>query len=476
MKRIIALICLIAVVLPLYACSPSLAAAETENTQTREELTTEAKTEEKGEIVYPEGFSAGFGRVDITGTMPVDVWDGEGTVVRDPLYLTVVAVCDGENVALLMNADARGILRSAFDGCVKVIEKKFGIPRENILINHTHSHHAPTIGNRATWLSNFMKKLPLAVEDALRDLAPAEAFSAVGHTKDLTFVRRYLLENGTWETNATAGEKPVAHESEADNEVRTVRFERGDEKDILMTNYQTHYMGGIKSNEVSADIFGEFRKQAEKELDCHFAYFSGSGGNLNCNSPIAGERKYNDFESAGEEFVRAVKEALASEAPVATGKIVTKTSVYEATVNHDDPERVAQAKEIQKAGRDTAQGKALIAKYGFISKYAATAVITRSEMGEKKEVNFFAVTFGDIAFSTAPCEQFDTNGQEVRAASPFPVTFTLSMTNESNGYVPSALAFEHYSYEVSISRFIPGTGEEFVREQLRLLNECKTAV
>ena len=55
------------------------------------------------------------------------------------------------------------------------------------------------------------------------------------------------------------------------------------------------------------------------------------------------------------------------------------------------------------------------------------------------------------------------------------MTFTLSLTNESNGYVPSAYAFQHYSYEVSISRFIPGSGEEFAREQIRLLNECRAA-
>ena len=90
-------------------------------------------------------------------------------------------------------------------------------------------------------------------------------------------------------------------------------------------------------------------------------------------------------------------------------------------------------------------------------------------------MDFFAVSFGDIAFTTAPFEQFDTNGQEVRAASPFPVTFTLSMTNESNGYVPSALAFPHGAYEVGQTKFVEGSGEEFAREQIRLLNECKNA-
>lgn len=478
MKKAIALICLLAMILPLCACSGGNLSAITteEGTVTQEKKTAATKEEEEnGEIVYPDGFSVGFGRVDISGPLPVDVWDGEATKLGDPLYLTVVAVCDGENVALLMGSDTRGIKTSAFESCAKIIKSKFGIPRENVIINTTHSHSAPSIGENARWMTNFYKQLPIAVEEALRDLTPAKAFAGVSQTEDLAFVRRYLLEDGTWSTNPGGAVKPVAHESEADPELRTVRFEREGKKDVLAVNWQSHYMGGVAKGNLSADVFGEFRKVIEKDMNCLFAYYSGSSGNINFNSAIKGERKYRNFEDAAKEFSRATRDAVAKETPVATGKIVAKSSVYYGTVKHDDPELIKKAKEIAKAGRDSEQGKALIAKYGFISKYAATAVVTRSEMGETEDMNFFAVSFGDIAFSTAPFEQFDTNGKEVRAASPFKMTFTLSLTNESNGYVPSAMAFEHYSYEVSISRFIPGSGEEFAREQIRLLNECKNA-
>lgn len=477
MKKLIALVCLLGICLPLCACGGgSLAAITNENENpTEENKTLSDKAEEKGEITYPEGFSVGFGRVDISGPLPVDVWEGEATVVRDPLYLTVVAVCDGENVALLMNADTRGIKENVFEQVAKNMKKSYGIPRENILINVTHSHHAPSIGENSRWLVNFYKQLPIAVEEALRDLAPAKAFAGKGYTEDLNFVRRYLLADGSYSTNATAGDKPVAHETEADNELRTVRFEREGKKDVLMANWQAHYMGGIKKEEMSADIFGAFRKKAEKDFDCLFAYYSGSSGNLNCNSPIKGERKFFNFDDAAGEFVRAVKTALDAETEVKTGKVVAKTSTYAGTVMKDSPERLAQAKEIANVGRDSAEGQALIKKYGFPSKYAATAVITRHNLGDTLDMNFFAVSFGDIAFSTAPFEQFDTNGQEVRAASPFPVTFTLSITNEGNGYVPSALAFPHGSYEVGQTKFVEGSGEEFAREQIRLLNECRAA-
>jgi len=473
MKKIIAVLCLLAMILPLTACSTgSLSAGET---KTAEETKTEAKTEEvkeTGPIVYPDTFSVGFGRTDISGPLPVGIWEGEATVVRDPLYLTVIAVCDGENVALLLTADAMGVLWSVYEQCAKQIKKDYNIPAENLLINVTHSHSAPSIGSNARWLKNFYEKFKIAVNDALRDLAPAKAFTGKGYTENLNFVRRYLMPDGSWVTNP--GSTPVSHESQADNEVRTLRFVREGKKDVLLTNYQSHYMGGLGEGQLSADIFGEFRKAAEKELDCLFAYFSGSSGNLNFNSAIPGERKHYDFASGAGEFVRAVKVALDGEAETQTGKVIAKASVYQATVKQDSPERIEQAKDINATADEKLKAEK-VRQYGFLSRYEAGAVLTRASWGPTKDLHFFAVAFGDIAFSTAPFEQFDTNGQEVRAASPFKMTFTLSMTNESYNYVPSALAEDHMSYEVSTCRFEKGSGTAFANEQIRLLNECKNA-
>lgn len=472
MKKFLALICFLAICLPLCACSSGLAVEQTATDPAEEITTKEAKTEEKGEIVYPDGFSVGFGRVDISGPLPVEVWESEATVVGDPLMLTVVAVCDGESVALLMNADTLSIKSSAYESCAKLVAK-YNIPAENLLINTNHSHSAPSIGSDARWMKNFYAQFNTVVEEALRDLTPAKAFAGEGQTENFSFVRRYLQPDGSYITH---GDKSsVKHETEADRSLRTVRFEREGKKDVLLTNWQSHYMGGVGKGKLSADVFGNFRNLAEKELDCHFAYFSGSSGNLNFNSPIPGEKTVQSRDNAAKEFVEAVKVAIQGEKEVQTGKIRTAHSTYAGTVLHDSPERIAQAKEISKAGRDTPAGQELIKKYGFSSKYAATAVVTRSNLGETLDMDFFAVSFGDIAFTSVPFEQFDTNGQEVRAASPFPVTFTLSITNGANGYVPSALAYPHGGYEVGQTKFVAGSGEEFAREQIRLLNECKNA-
>ena len=419
-------------------------------------------------------FKVGYGKVKLEGPLPINTWNSTADTYRDPLYLTCVAFSDGDSTALVMSADIMKIDGAAFEECAKLLGEALGIERKSILISAIHSHYAPNITPTCSWAKNFFQSVLEVAKAAIDDLAPARAYVGKGYTDHLTFVRRYLLADGTWKFNPSAADNPVSHESEADNELRTVRFVREGKKDILMANYQTHYHGGIgKPQRITADVFGDFRALAEKELDCDFIYCSGASGNLNFISAIPGERKHPSIEEAAAELLRATREALAGETEAKTGKLVTATKLYKGKVRRDTPERIAQATEVHKAGRDTPEGAELVKKYDFVNKYEPGAIIFRNKLGETLDLHFFAVAFGEIAISGVPFEQFDTNAQEVRAASPFPMTFTLSMTNESYAYVASALADYHHSYEVATSKFVPGSGTEFAREQLELLKTCK---
>ena len=70
--------------LSLCACASSSLAVD-ETAEKTEEAKTE-ETKEKGEIVYPKEFSAGFGRADITCEVPATIGPGtEATLIADPL-------------------------------------------------------------------------------------------------------------------------------------------------------------------------------------------------------------------------------------------------------------------------------------------------------------------------------------------------------------------------------------------------------
>ena len=483
MKKIIALICLLALLLPLCACSSSLATEETKPAETKTEEVKTIEEKETGPIVYPDTFAVGYSIIDIT-TTPLPMYDATAETVHDPLMLTCTAISDGEgNVALIMSADLKGMKENVAKRSMKIVEEKFGIPGKNLMINCTHTHSAPTVGSDSAqlvrWEAKYYKQLPILVEAALRDLDPVEnTYVGKGTASGIAFVRRYHLENGGFRTNPRSSMKPVSHESVADPELRTIRFDRKNKKDVLMVNYQTHYGGATElyPQKLSADFILPFREAAEEKFDCLFAYQSGAGGNINFNSAIPGEDPYPTFLDAIPEFIRATEEALSKEEKAEVGTIRSAESVYSAKVKKDSEERVKQAIECEAAGWESELGISLLNKYGFETKYDASHTIARNrQKGETEDVPFSAIAFGDIAFTAFPYEMFDTNGVEVREGSPYKMTFICSLTNGSMGYMPSALAFTNGSYEVLSCPYVPGCGEEFANEMLRLLNECKNA-
>ncbi len=476
MKRILAILCLLALILPLCACSSSLASEE--ETKTEETKTEEVKTREKmGEIVYPHSFAVGYARIDITGTLPIPIFEEEGTVVQDPLMLTCTAVWDGKTAALLMSADIRGMQNSVAKRSCEMIEKQFGIPAENIIINCTHTHSAPSAGGGSDsgirWLANYYKQLPIVVENALRDLDVVEgAYTGKSYTEGITFVRRYLMPDGTYKTNP--GDRTVvAHESQADPELQTLRFDRKNKKDVLMINYQTHHCSGIGSGKVSSDFIGPYRTAAEEELGMHFVYHQGAGGNVNFLSSIPGERIYATYTEAAKGFMITTRDALSKEQPIQTGPVQVVSRNLTVTVQKDPIERVEAAKKVME-GSETERGS-LAAQYGFETWRAANSTINRYNKGETEEMPLTAISFGEIAFAAAPIEMFDTNGKEVRDGSPFKTTYMCSLANGSMGYVPSIAAVPHGTYEVLACAYVPGTGEQISGELIKMLNECKSA-
>lgn len=458
MKRIFTLILALLMILPLASCAASLATEETkeEPTKTEEKTSSEetkGKTGEEeplptGEIVYPEGFSVGYNRQDISPTeFPIVSYaqfDRTAKSVHDPIQLTVVALCDGENAALVCTVDMRGCPDSFASYCATLVEREVGIPKERFLLCATHTHSSveqKLFGQDAVikkWQAAFYKKLIRAVTLALHDLTPAEAYTGTAHTEGITFVRRYLMDDGSYrgiDTQAN-GRQHVAHETEADTELRTVRFARSGKKDVLMVNYQTHYgsVGGLYPDSVSADFVHWLREDVEDQMDCHFAYIQGAAGNLNFQSVIPGERKYPTFIDAIPALIEDIRDAIAVEKELATGTIYGDMVDYE--------------------------GKAWDYE-------------TNSITG-KREINLRAVGFGDLGFVGAPYEMFDITGQQIRASSPYAMTFISAYTGGRNGYVPHAEGYEHGAYEAQWGCMVaPGSGEEFAGELLRLLGECK---
>ena len=440
---------------------------------------------------YGFKLSMGYARVEITPEDTMDIYGSTATSAHDPLQMTCTAVDDGASRALLFSLDMRSFSVELTGLLTDIIEDQFAIPADHVFFNITHTHSAPSSPNlshsangaHGRWRTKICNRLKEVVALALDDLDEVEAaYAGVGYTDGITFVRRYLMKDGTYQTNPGSG--AVAHETEADNQMRTLRFDRKNKKDILMVNYQTHYGSatGLYKGQYSADFVHVFRETAERKWDCHFVYHSGASGNLNFASVIPGERKYSNFVAATQlGLIPTAKHCMENEKKITLGGLQFASDWVTAPVYQDTPEDQAKAKEVKKIAdandydTDSAEYKALCVERGFAGYRQVQGILTRSSLGKTLDVPFYAISFGDIGFVSAPYEMFDTNGQQVRNGSPFEMTFVCSYTNGGFGYVPSSIAFPHGAYEVWISRFCETTGDDFAGEMIRLLKECKAA-
>lgn len=479
MKRFFVFLLTLSLLLPLISCSSSLETpvSEPNAEETETERKTEAKTDEAVEI--PEGFSTGFARADISPYGYSVRMNSSSTAVKvkDPIYATCIAVSDGEQIALFYSLDIRNTTKG--EEMLNAVSRAMGIPKENMFFTATHNHSGPdptaSTADVTRWYSTFYKEIVRIAKEAIADLAPSEIFIGKATAPEgSSFVRRYQRADGSWDGihNANTSTEPVvAYESDADKELRTVRFERGEKSDIVLCNWQAHAAHALSSykDAITADFITNLRDGVEGTLDVDFAYFQGAAGDVNFSSHM-NDKKYDGWEEIGEILVDVVKEALANETPAASGKLQITKSVLEGVVRKETAERVNQAKEIS----NTSSGEersALIGKYGFNSLYEVSAVIKRAGMGETSSLPLYCISFGDVAFASAPFEMFNTNGIELRAASPYAMTFNCSYTNGACGYMPSAVAFEHGGYEVDTCYFESGTGERVVNESVRILNE-----
>ena len=448
-------------------------------------------------FVFPEGFCVGFAREDVTPSLPYHNFSGAvSTEFRDPITATVVALSDGEDAVLICSADIRAADPKLTDMFKSAALENFGIPKDHVILNVTHNHNGPDIGNKYdeiyAWYDYMQTVIPQLIRNALQDLTPATAFGGKSYTKDLNFVRRYLMDDHTWEMNPTYPQRfsVIAPESKADNEMRVIKFAREGKKPVCLVNWQCHaasahastFHSGPTGHLATADFVHKFREGAEKEFDILFAFQQGAGGNLvaaHRHAELSACRREarpdeHPYEAHGRLLVPVLGEALKNLEPLNTGKLRVNHKDIFMAYKQLDPQTIENAKTYWELDlpRSDPQKVALLKKFG-LEHYECNCIIkiVRSLPETGRACPFTAISFGDVGIATAPYEMFDQNGIEVRSASPYKMTFTLGYTDDANSYIPTYWAFIHGSYEAYSCMFEVGTGEKRANDLVHMLLE-----
>lgn len=434
---------------------------------------------------------AGFAKIDVTPAYSVPL-GGYGNThermhqnVLDPIYAICVAISDGETKALIYNLDQVGFDEDLTAECKEAIFASCGVPRENILFNSSHTHSAPDLLSELECIKNYRKELAEKVISiaplALADLEECEILIGSGRVEGLTFVRRYLLSDGSYggdNFGDFVNNTIIGHESAVDDVMQVIRFARKSKKDVLLVNWQghPHRTGGGKKLDLSSDLVEHFRRGVEGEHGVLMAFLQGCGGNINHHSRVEEEMRADTHIEVGSALAEGIRPILAGLRRVHGGKIRSVISTFTGDVNHAWDHKVPVAQEIVDHRKTHKQKETTVfaKEKGFNSVYHASAVIRRSQMPETYSFPLGALSFGDVCIAWTPNELYDTTGKHLKATSPFEMTFVCGYTNGRAGYMPTIKAFAHGGYGCDTCRFPAGTTEKLtncILEQILAVKE-----
>lgn len=447
------------------------------------------------------GLVAGAYAQDITPprfpiTVNGNMADHLATAAHDPLHARCLVLGNGPVQVALVTCDSCMIPRDIMDSARRRAAYRTGIPAGNILISATHAHSCPTVAGvfqsdpdpeYVTFLSD---RIVDGIVQAWKQREPAQLGWAVAVEPAQLFNRRWHLKDGI------IGENPFGKKVDRvrmnpgfqnpdierpagpiDPQISLLSVQSRDGRPIaLWANYSLHYVGGVPGDFVSADYFGEFATRVTRRLkaqDSRPAFVaamtngtSGDVNNVNFSQPAPGRREpYEQMGVVSENIAQRAAEAVASIRYSSDVPLKSTEMEIDLGVRRPSETELAEA-------RARLDGKTAPLK-GTPDIYARESVLL-AEYPETVKARIQAIRLGDLAIVSSPCETFTETGLAIKASTPFKHTFTISLSNGYNGYLPTPEQHQWGGYETwrARSSYLSENAEPMVRKtQLTLLKK-----
>ena len=430
--------------------------------------------------------SVGFAKENITPDYPVHISGyGDDEIrmsegIRDQMYITCIAITDGDDTVLLYTADMLSMSDWAVNMVRELVTPATGVPGSHIFCGATHSHSSPLLyGNlepTVRFREAFMAAAVKAGQDALADRAPAEMHATTQEVKGMNFIRHYQMEDGTY-TGSNFGswnQKIIRHATETDPRMILVKFTREEKPDVVMMNWQAHNdnVRQVGYYLLSSSYAGRLRDAFERQTGKHFAFFMGASGNQNAVGRIPGENHKMDYIGYAETMAGIAIRAQRFMKPVTGQGIKVSREIFTVDVDHSWDHMVDQADEVFNLWKTVGkkEGDALGKTYGFTSSYQARDIRIRAKMEKTTELELNVFQIGDMGFFTSVNEVFSTVGRYVRGHSPYETTFIITGNSR---YLPCAEAYDYRSYEADTGLYAKGTAEKVAEKLVEMLRKLK---
>jgi hypothetical protein len=441
----------------------------------------------------------GYARVDATPPLGIDIAGyfvkrlAEG--VLDPIEVVAVAIKNGDSSALMITVDNCFIPTPIAKDWRETVSGATGVSEDAIFLHATHTHQGPVLAKQHTnpivteYLSMLTKKVRDAAVMAIADLKGAHMGIGEGEARNVAFVRRYRMKDGSAKTNPGVNNPDiVAPIGDTDERVGIVRFERECGDSIVIVNFANHpdVVGG---NLLSADWPGLTRRMVEKCIDgTKCIFFNGAQGDVNHVNvhPKAGDFNdmFNDFDGCSRGYGHARHIARVVTAAVMSvydkvewqdnDELAYTAKIIEINSNKADPKDLPLAHkyhELHISGRDD--------EIPFEAMMLTTVVAEAARMVRLENapdafpMRFSALSIGEVAFFGIPGEPFTGVGRGIKEAKGWKMVLPCCCLGGYEGYFPMKDSYDEGGYEARSSNYKKGSAERIIEAGLEILGDLK---
>ena len=425
---------------------------------------------------------AGTGKIDITPQN--NIWmDGmlrahpsEG--IHDRLHARALVLSGSEDVRqafALVSVDVCILEDETCSDVQRGAEVRTGIPASQIIVAATHTHSGPSTFGGLTpredgYVQELTGQLITLIEEAARNLRPAELAVTSGREDTISHYRRLLADDGhvvmNWEPYPP--EQIVRPLGVADPEVGVVKVvAAGDPGDpaqpgrvlALLFNHTGHPNVLSGDNYLfSSDYPGLAARLLEEELGGVALFFNGALGSVDVDG--LRDRDWEGLDRTGRALARSVSEAAQTSVPPRSPAIRGASTTYTLPGRRitDEEWRWAQGVLAETGGQVAAVAD------GVGDDYKAAFYRELHDAGPRDlPLEQICLALGDSALLTFPGELYTEIGQHIKAHSPFRRTFIIGLANGYVGYVPTRKAIGEGGYAED-TRHVDATAEQLIIE------------
>jgi len=448
----------------------------------------------------------GFARCDITPPLGIPVSGyyekryAKG--ILDRLEMHAIAFENGDKRTVIINYDLIDIENEISKRIRTAVSEITSVPFDGVFITSTHTHTGPKLTYGAheqetedilklteDYVTELVYKSRDCAKYAFDDLKAAEFYVAEGEAKNISFVRRYRMKDGSVQTNPGAGNPNIDHVlDEASEVLKLVEIKRCGGDDIYLVNFGVH-ADVIGGEYISADFPRFVRESVEGAINgVKCVFINGAEGDVNhINSfPTETDRiglDYDSFDAVprGYEHAKHMGRVIAGGVLAICTKALrinadeigfgTKTISIPSNMENDKLDHAKYILDMVAAGK---QHELPYKEMELTTAKAEAARIMRLKDGpETFEIKLTCLKFGDLAFVGLPGEPFTGLGRQIVAASPFDTTVVCCLTNGDGYYYPTTAAYDEGGYEVKSSPLKKGVAEIITNAIAEILNEIK---